>query len=99
MASLHDNVKTLMAPMSAFGPLYLAQYAPQTYWDAVPLTDLKRWIGAQIPAELAPELSRGIDLAQSAVNEKAALAPAMDAYAAASGARPNGHRQPTLLRR
>jgi hypothetical protein len=53
----------------------------------VPLTDLKRWIAAHIPAELAPELSRGMELAQFAVNEKAALVPAMDAYGAASGLR------------
>jgi aminopeptidase N len=81
------NVDRLMAPMSTFGPLVLAQYVPQAYWDALPLPDLESWVKARVPAELAPELSRGMEGAQFSADQKTALVPAADAYVAASGLR------------
>jgi hypothetical protein len=77
------NEARLMAPMSTFGPLFLAQYIPQSYWNAVPLPVLERWIKARIPAELAPELSRGMEGALLSVDKKTALTPAADAYVSA----------------
>jgi aminopeptidase N len=81
------NRETLMAPMSTFGPLTMAQYVPHIYREAVPLPELKRWVSAHVPAELSAELSRGMDFAQFDLNQKAALVPAADAYVAALGLR------------
>jgi aminopeptidase N len=81
------NVNVLMGPMSGFGPLMLAQNIPQTYWNAVPLPELETWVKAHIPAELAPELSRGMEAARFSVAQQASLVPAADAYVAASGMR------------
>jgi aminopeptidase N len=81
------NVDRLMAPLSSFAPIVLAQYVPQAYWDALPLPDLENWVKARVPAEMAPELSRGMEAAQFSAAEKTALVPAADAYVAASGLR------------
>ncbi len=81
------NVDMLMAPMSNFAPIVLAQYIPAGYWDAVPLPELEAWIKAHIPAEMAPELSRGMESARFSVTQKEQLVPAADAYVAASGLR------------
>jgi aminopeptidase N len=87
------NVDTLMAPMSSFAPIIMAQYVPQGYWNAVPLPELESWVKARIPAEMAPELSRGMEAAQISVDQKAAIVPAADAYVAASGLRFQSNRQ------
>jgi aminopeptidase N len=81
------NVDFLMAPFSNFAPLIIAQYVPEWYWDAAPVSELESWVKARVPAELAPEVSRGIEGAQLSQAQKEALVPAADVYVAASGLR------------
>ncbi len=83
--SFTKNADRLLAPMSSYGPLVLAQYVPEGFWNAVPLPQLESWIKARIPAELAPELSRGMEAATIRSDQKRALVPAADAYVAAAG--------------
>jgi aminopeptidase N len=79
--TMQQNVSTLFAP---FGPMeapqILAQYIPQGYWRAVPLDDLETWVKAHIPAEMAPNLARGMESARFDVVQKTALDTAADAY-------------------
>jgi aminopeptidase N len=58
------NVDMLMAPVQPFGPLYLAQYMPELFWRAAPADELEAWIKQRVPAEMAPQLARGMEAAR-----------------------------------
>jgi hypothetical protein len=60
--------------------LIISQYVPDTYWDAMPLPQLEAWIHANLPADAADTLERGMQTARFKVAEKQALIPAADTY-------------------
>jgi len=71
------NVDALLEPFQPFGPLYLAQYMPELFWRAAPPDELEAWIKQHVPAEMGPQLGRGMEamrfkLAQQAMMQKAA---------------------------
>jgi len=82
-----SNVDMLIKPLSQRANLTLVQDVPEIYWNAVPLSDLHQWLSAHLPAELAPDLSRGMETAAFYVDQRAALVPAADAYIATTGLR------------
>ena len=71
---------TLMKPFSTFAPQIMAQSIPQGFWNAIPLDELEAWIKAHVPAEMAPEIARGMDAARFQVALKKTLVPATDSY-------------------
>jgi hypothetical protein len=75
-----DHVNNLMAPFPSEAPLAIAQYVPSAYWDSVPLDQLEGWVRAHVPAEMSPNIERGMETARFKLSEKAALIPAVDAY-------------------
>jgi aminopeptidase N len=77
-----ENADALLAPQASFAPLLVAQFAPQIFWDAVPLDEMEIWIKAHVPAELADELGRGMETARFKLAEKVALTAAADGYLA-----------------
>ena len=74
------NEKQLLAPSGNLEPLFLAQYVPQTFWNSLPLDQLKAWILAHVPQEMAANVEKGMDGAKFKVDTKQALVPAADAY-------------------
>jgi aminopeptidase N len=79
--TLQKNVDTLIAPFGPMeGPQILAQYIPEGFWNAVPLDELETWVKAHIPAEMAPNLARGMESARFDLTQKTALDTATDAY-------------------
>ena len=68
-----------MCPLS-FAPLIIAQYVPQFFWRGVPLVELEAWVRAHVPAEMSPDVDRGMEMARFKLAEKAILVRDADAY-------------------
>ena len=75
-----ENEHQLLSPSGNLEPLFLAQYVPQMFWNSLPLDQLKTWILAHVPKEMATDVDKGIDGARFKVDVKRALVPAADAY-------------------
>jgi aminopeptidase N len=78
-SSFTTNADALMSPFAPFGPLYLAQYVPELFWRALPPDELEAWIKQKVPAELAPQLARGMESARFKHAEQALMRKAADA--------------------
>jgi aminopeptidase N len=78
--TFQQNVDTLMAPFQPNGPFMLAQYSPEIFWDSVPLDQLEPWVKQHVPAEVLPNLARGMETARFKLAEKTMLVKAADAY-------------------
>ena len=87
-ATFRDHVDLLMKAYPQYRPLYLAQIVPERLWDALPPGDLEAWLKARVPAEMAPNLARGMASARFRLSSKAAMVAAADAYLASPAARP-----------
>ncbi len=70
----------LIEPFPMLEGLIISQTVPQTYWDAMPLIQLEAWVKANLPADAADTMERGMQAARFKVSEKKFLAPATDAY-------------------
>jgi len=79
------NEPALVAPLASFAPIALAEYVPAGYWDAAPLSEIEAYVKSKIPAEMAPNLARGMESGRFAAKLKEQLVPATDAYVAAQG--------------
>ena len=75
-----ENSERLLKPLSTLAPLVIAQYAPEKYWDALPVDQLEAWTKAHVPAEMSDNVARGMESARFKVSEKQMLVPAADAY-------------------
>jgi aminopeptidase N len=78
-SSFTSNVDALMAPVQPFGPLYLSQYIPELFWRALPPDELEAWVKQKVPAEMAPQLARGMESARFKHAEQALMRKAADA--------------------
>jgi aminopeptidase N len=74
------NIERVLAPLQPAGPVILAQYCPEIYWDALPLDQLEAWIKDRAPAELAPNLARGMETARYRLAQKTRLSQSADAF-------------------
>ena len=63
----------LMAPQTMFADLIVAQYIPEAMWDALPLDELEAWLKANVPAEMGPNVARGMERARFLRSEKELL--------------------------
>ena len=75
-----DHSDALMKPFGFAATLFMAQYMPQLFWNAVPLDQLETWIKAHVPLQMPPNLARGMEAAAFQVALKKLLVPAADAY-------------------
>jgi hypothetical protein len=53
-----------------------ARQVPQWFWSGVPLGDLEAWVRAQVPAEMTPNIERGMQTARFKLAEKQTFLPA-----------------------
>jgi aminopeptidase N len=77
-----ENIETVMAPYANLAPFIIAQYGPETFWNAVPLDQLEAWIKAHVPPEMSPQIARGMELARFKLAQKTELVQAADRYMA-----------------
>ena len=49
-------------------------------WEGAPLDQLEAWIRSRVPAEMAPNVARGMEAARGRQADKELLVPAADAY-------------------
>ena len=80
------NADILLAPHPKYAPLITAQYVPEYFWDAVSPQELEAWVRARLPAEMAPNIARGMETVRVLRAEKAALVPETDAWLAGAAA-------------
>ncbi|HEY2145803.1 MAG TPA: M1 family aminopeptidase, partial [Steroidobacteraceae bacterium] len=82
-AYIANQDKLMKSIASTERPLRIAQQTPAVYWDALPLDQLEAWVLANIPAEAAGSLARGMEGARYLSAQKKSLVTAADAYLAA----------------
>ncbi|HEY7887165.1 MAG TPA: M1 family metallopeptidase [Steroidobacteraceae bacterium] len=80
--TFRDHIGPLLAPFGNLAPLIEAQYVPQLFWDGLPPDQMEAWLKAHVPAEMAPQLAKGMEGARFQVAEKAQLVPEAEAYLA-----------------
>ena len=79
--AIKAHTAQLLDPYGPYaGPYALAQYVPEQIWQAAPLDDIEAFIKPRTPADLLPNLARGLESARFARDRKATLVAAMDAY-------------------
>jgi aminopeptidase N len=74
------NREKLLKPLPSMTTLILGEDVPEIYWDSVPLEQLERWIKANVPAEAADTVERGMQTARFRRSQKQALIPEADAF-------------------
>ncbi len=67
------RASSLLAPWGTYQPYMLAREVPLTFSDALAPAELESWIRSQLPAEMAPEIARGIESARFEHSEHEAL--------------------------
>jgi aminopeptidase N len=72
------NVDALMAAYPVMAPMIVAQYCPESFWNSVPLDQLEAWVRAHTPAEMSPNVERGMETARFRLDEKTVLVRAAD---------------------
>jgi aminopeptidase N len=78
--ALTAHRETLMQPFPSNSTLILGQMVPEVYWDSLPLPQLEAWVRANVPAEAAETIERGMQTARFKLAEKQSLIPAADAF-------------------
>lgn len=81
-----QNAEALLSPFARYVPLISAQQVPGWFWKGVPLETIEAWVRAQVPAEMAPNIERGLAAAKFRLDEQARLVPAADAFLKARAA-------------
>lgn len=77
------NIDSLLAPYGSLAPVIEAQYVPQIFWDSVSPDRMEAWLKAHVPAQMGPQIVKGMESARFQVAEKARLVPEAEAYLAA----------------
>jgi aminopeptidase N len=77
-----ENIEPLIASHQPYGPLIIAQYSPEIFWNSVALDQLEAWIKAHVPAQMTPVIARSMETARFQLGEKTALVQAADSYIA-----------------
>jgi aminopeptidase N len=75
-----DHHEQLLAPLAGEAPITVAQYLPEAYWSGVPTAELETWVRAQVPAEMASSVDRGMETVRFRIAERDRLVQAADAY-------------------
>jgi aminopeptidase N len=75
-----DNNERLLKPFAFDGPMIVAQYVPEGYWSGIPPADIEAWVRAHVPAEMGPNVDRGMETVRFRLAEKDRLVRAADAF-------------------
>ena len=80
------NADLLLAPYPKYAPLITSQEIPEVFWDAAEPAQLEAWVRTRVPAEMAPNVARGMEAVRVRRAERELLAPEADAWVAHAGA-------------
>lgn len=80
--TFRDHADALLAPNPKYAPLITSQYVPEYFWEGAPPEEIEAWVRARLPAEMAPNIARGMETLHALRAERTALAPAAAAWAA-----------------
>jgi aminopeptidase N len=75
-----DNNEALLKPFAANGPMIVSQYLPEAYWSGIPPAEIEEWVRAHVPAEMGPNVERGMETVRFRLAEKERLVRAADAF-------------------
>lgn len=78
-----QHVDTLLEAYAPFGLTFLSQEAPELFWRAAPPEQLEAWFKQKVPADMAPQLARGLETARFKQGEAAKMRAAAAAAVAA----------------
>jgi len=74
------NADLLLAPYPKYAPLITSQEIPEVFWDATEPQQLEAWVRARLPAEMSPNIARGMEAVALRRAERQGLTPAIDAW-------------------
>jgi aminopeptidase N len=74
------NSERVLKPFAANAPLFVAQYIPEAYWNEIPLAEVEAWVRAHVPAQMGPNVDRGMESARFRLAEKGRLVRDADTY-------------------
>jgi aminopeptidase N len=80
------HARMLLSPFGNVAPLFEAQFVPQMFWNSTPPQQMRAWLEAHLPAEMGPQIEKGMEGARFLVSRKQALVPEADAYLSARAA-------------
>jgi aminopeptidase N len=75
-----ENAGPITQSWGPAAPAVMAQALPGIYWNSVPPDALEAWLRAHVPAEMAPQVARGMEGARFKLGEKTMLVEAADRY-------------------
>jgi aminopeptidase N len=75
-----EHAHELLQSQGTFEPLFEAQYVPQIFWNSAPLDQIEAWVRSKVPAEMAPQIERGMSAARLMLEEKERLAQDADQF-------------------
>jgi aminopeptidase N len=79
---LREHADRLLAPFPKYAPLITAEQIPEHYWEGAPAQEVEAWVRARLPAEMAPNIARGMESLKEQRAAQAALVPAVDVWVA-----------------
>ena len=71
----------LLVSQGTFEAFAEAQVVPQIFWNSAPLSEIEAWVRSKVPAEMAPEVERGMAGARLKVSQKELLVREADKLA------------------
>jgi len=71
----------LLLSQGTFETFVEAQVVPQIFWNSAPLSEIEAWVHGKVPAEMAPEVERGMAGARLRVSQKELLVREADKLA------------------
>ncbi len=80
--TFRDNADRLLAANPKYAPLITAETVPEAYWEGASPQEIEAWVRARLPAEMAPNIARGMESLNGRRAERAALVPEADAWMA-----------------
>jgi aminopeptidase N len=81
-----QHVDALLEAYAPFGLTFLSQEAPELFWRAAPRDQLETWFEQNVPADMAPQLARGLETARFKQAQVAMMRKAADAAVSARAA-------------
>jgi hypothetical protein len=82
-ATFTANLDMLMLPQGRYAAFITAQLMPETLWDAAPPDEIETWIRAHVPAEMADNVARSMEIVRFKLAQKTSLAQAADSFLSA----------------
>lgn len=75
-----EHTDQLLAYSPEFAPLIISHGTPSVFWPGIPLQDLEAFMRAHVPANMEPEVQRGLQAAKARLRRREILVGEMDRW-------------------